>query len=104
MVATEQEIRAEAALRAIKLGSSVRAAAKRFAVPRSYLQRRIQGIPTRKEVNRDLQSLSPYLERQLSIWAIGQARLGYALSLVKFQAIAQMMLRASGSSKVLGDK
>ncbi|KAI3335376.1 hypothetical protein F4824DRAFT_155351 [Ustulina deusta] len=95
-----QEKRAEATIRAIQLGQSVRSAAIRFGVPRTYLQRRIDGIPTRKETQQSFEAISPYLEAQLVHCAVGQARLGFAPSLVKFQAVTQNMLQAS-SKKTL---
>ncbi|KAI1157275.1 hypothetical protein F5B18DRAFT_645665 [Nemania serpens] len=102
MPATTYEQRAEAAVRAVMLGMSIRGAATKWQISRSYVKRRLDGIPTRKEVNNNFQALSPYLESQLCHWAIGQARLGYAPSLVKFQAMAQRLLTASSDGKKLG--
>jgi hypothetical protein len=87
------------AARDVKLGMGVRPAARKWDVSRTTLQRRLDGIPTRKETNRNLQSLSPYLEAQMVYWAVGQARLGYAPSLVKFRSIANAMLSSTGALK-----
>ncbi|KAI1821376.1 hypothetical protein F4861DRAFT_532993 [Xylaria intraflava] len=98
MVLYSTEKRAQAAVRDVKLGMPVRAASRKWTIPRSYLQRRLEGIPTRKEVSRDQQALSPLLEKQLVTWAVGQARLGYAPSVIKFKHMAQRLLNASGTS------
>ncbi|GAP89887.1 putative transposase [Rosellinia necatrix] len=102
MPASSQEMHAKAAIRDVQLGMSVRGAALKWNVQRTYLQRRFQGIPTRKETNRSLQALSPYLENQLATWCIGQAKLGYAPSLTKLRMIAQRALAASSGPRTLG--
>lgn len=52
--------RAEAAVRDVVLGTLVRAAVTKWDVERTYVRRRIAGIPTRKEANQQQQRLSPY--------------------------------------------
>lgn len=99
MPSLSNEARYWGAVRDVKLGMGVRPAARKWAVSRTTLQRRLDGIPTRKETNRNLQTLSPYLEGQLAYWAVGQARLGYAPSLVKFRSIANAMLSSTGVLK-----
>ena len=99
MPSLSEESRYWGAVRDVKLGMGVRPAARKWDVSRTTLQRRLDGIPTRKETNRNLQSLSPYLEAQLVYWSVGQARLGYAPSLVKFRSVANNMLSSSGVLK-----
>ncbi|KAI0831525.1 hypothetical protein F5Y06DRAFT_281506 [Hypoxylon sp. FL0890] len=96
------QLRTQAAARAALCGMPVRQAARKWDIPRTTLQRRLDGIPTCKEVNIDQQALSPYIEAQLASWAIGQARLGYAPTFVTFRKMAQQMATAAGSSKPLG--
>ncbi|KAK8095253.1 transposase [Apiospora kogelbergensis] len=82
----------------------VREAVRKWDATRSYVNRRLAGVPTRQELNKDRQALSPLLEAQLAHWAIGQARLGFAPALVKFRSMAQRMLNASGTSYQLGQR
>ncbi|KAK8096427.1 uncharacterized protein PG998_014295 [Apiospora kogelbergensis] len=96
--------RAQAAIRDVKLGVAVRESARKWSASRSYIQRRLAGVPTRSEFNKDLQVLSPLLEAELAYWAVGQARLGFAPALVKFRLMAQRMLNASGASHTLGQQ
>ncbi|KAI0854626.1 hypothetical protein F4860DRAFT_508085 [Xylaria cubensis] len=86
MTLSDLRKRESAAVRDVKLGLSIRAAATKWNTSRSGVTRRLQGIPTRNQLNRDFQALSPYLESKLACWAIGQARLGYAPTLVKMDA------------------
>ena len=58
--------RAAAAIRSIQLGTPLRQAAREWGVDRSFLLRRLRGIPTRKEAYANLQALSTYHERQLA--------------------------------------
>ncbi len=103
MAISDDQRRLAAAVRDVKLGVGQRQAALRWDVPRSTIQRRLQGIPTRKQTYQHLQALSPHLEKQLANWAIGQARLGFAPAIVKFKFIAEkMLLSASGSPRRLG--
>jgi len=96
--------RAQAAVRDVKLGAATRESARKWLAPRSYIQRRLAGVPTRSEFNKDQQVLSPLLEDELAHWAVGQARLGFAPALVKFRFMAQRMLNASGASHTLGQR
>lgn len=52
--------RAEAAVRDVVLGMPVCAAVTKWNVERTYVQRRIVGISTRKKANQQQQRLSPY--------------------------------------------
>ncbi|KAK6858945.1 hypothetical protein PG995_004798 [Apiospora arundinis] len=81
--------RAHAAVRDVKLGMAVREAAR-------------NGIPTRRETYANQQALSPLLEAQLTHWAVGQARLGFAPALTKFRLMAQRLVNASGASHTIG--
>ncbi|KAI0435811.1 hypothetical protein F4803DRAFT_573772 [Xylaria telfairii] len=102
MPTSSDKKRAEAAVRDVVLGTPVRAAAIKWDVERTYIQRRIAGIPTRKEANQQQQRLSPFMEQQLANWAIGQARLGFSPPLVRFRAMALHYLKASGSDITIG--
>ncbi|KAK5637617.1 hypothetical protein RRF57_013332 [Xylaria bambusicola] len=98
------ENRAEVAVRAVMLGMPMRQAARKWNIDRSYIRRRLNGIPTRKETNQHLQAVPINLERRLANWAIGQARLGFAPSIVKLKIIAERMAQASGSPRSLGSQ
>lgn len=104
MPLVSEEQRAAAAVRACKLGMPIRQAAREWDVNRSYILRRLRGVPTRKETYAHLQALSTYYEQQLANWAIGQARLGFALSIVKFRLMAKRMLNVSSGNRSLGKK
>ncbi|KAK8073370.1 transposase [Apiospora phragmitis] len=104
MASFEAQKRAHAAIHDVKLGLGVREAVRKWDATRSYVNRRLAGVPTRQELNKDRQALSPLLEAQLAHWAIGQARLGFAPALVKFRSMAQRMLNASGTSYQLGQR
>ncbi len=93
---------AQATAREVNLGAPIRQACDKWQANRSYVRRRLEGIPTREETNAEAQALSVNLEQKLAFWAIGQARLGFAPALVKFRSMAQRMLAASGSSHQLG--
>lgn len=58
--------RAQAAVRDVKLGAATRESARKWLAPRSYIQRRLAGVPTRSEFNKDQQALSPLLEDELA--------------------------------------
>ncbi|KAK8093141.1 uncharacterized protein PG998_014542 [Apiospora kogelbergensis] len=75
MSSFETEKHAQAAIRDVKLGVAVRESARTWSASRSYIQRRLAGVPTRSEFNKDLQVLPPLLEAELAYWAVGQARL-----------------------------
>jgi len=62
MSSFETQKRAHAAIRDVNLGLGVREAARKWDAPRSYLTRRLAGVPTRQELNKDRQALSPLLE------------------------------------------
>jgi hypothetical protein len=102
MPATDRQVRRDAAVRQVMLGGGVRAAARQWAVDRRYINRRIEGVPTREETNSSQQLLSPHFEGQLANWAIGQARLGYAPALFKFRLYVQNLLHAGGGAYRLG--
>ena len=92
------------ALRDQKRGKSVRSSAGDNGVERTYLRRRIKGIPTRAEVNESRQKLSKRQESLLAKWIIVQGKLGYAPPHTRFRTFAQRMLANSGSDEVLGKK
>ncbi|KAK6840985.1 hypothetical protein PG987_001845 [Apiospora arundinis] len=104
MSSYEVQQRAQAAIRDVKLGMAVREAARKWDMRRTYLRRRLDGIPTKKEAYEDQQALSPLLESQLAQWVIGQSRLGFAPALVKFRFMAQQLLNASGASHTVGQR
>ncbi|OBS16973.1 hypothetical protein FPOA_12482 [Fusarium poae] len=70
-------------------GTSIREASKRHLVDRTYLTRRINGIPTKEEVDEKKQVLSRHQETHLANWAIAQGRLGYAPPMIRFRFYAQ---------------
>ena len=92
------------ALREVKRGKSVASAAKNNDVERTYLRRRIEGIPTRQLSDEARQKLSKTQEARLSKWIILQGKLGYAPPHHRFRGFAQRVLANSGSTEQLGAK
>ena len=90
------------ALREVKHGKSVASAAKNNDVERTYLRRRIKGIPTRQVSDEARQKLSKTQEARLSKWIILQGKLGYAPPNHRFRGFAQRVLANSGSTEQLG--
>ncbi|KAJ8132642.1 hypothetical protein O1611_g991 [Lasiodiplodia mahajangana] len=93
---------AAAAVRAVHPSTPAQEAARKWDVDRSYIRRRIRGIPTRKQAYANLQALSIYYETQLANWAIGHARVGFVPSLFKLKLMAERMLKAPRRDRSLG--
>jgi hypothetical protein len=87
---------------AVNRGESIRHAAKRNEFDRCYLQRRLDGVPTREEYNKGLQSSSNVQESWLADWATTQGRLGHAPPLLHFKQFAQRVLYNNGIEHTLG--
>lgn len=66
MASFEAQKRAHAAIHDVKLGLGGREAVRKWDATRSYVNRRLAGVPTRQELNKDRQALSPLLEAQLA--------------------------------------
>ncbi|RYP02834.1 hypothetical protein DL765_010673 [Monosporascus sp. GIB2] len=104
MTEISTEKRAEHAILDINSGKSIRAASKDHDVNRTYLTRRILGIPTRAEANEKFQALSQVQEAHLASWAVTQASLGYAPPLHRFKGYAQRILAYNSHHQKLGKK
>ncbi|RYP74072.1 hypothetical protein DL771_003261 [Monosporascus sp. 5C6A] len=98
------QLRAAKAIDEVADGRSIRAASKRYQVERTYLRRRIEGIQTREEYNKDRQKVSEVLEDRLAKWIVTQGQLGYAPPHARFRAYAQRLLVNSNSRERLGKK
>ncbi|OBS20524.1 hypothetical protein FPOA_17809 [Fusarium poae] len=96
------QLRTDRAIDDVLRGTSIREASKRHLVDRTYLTRRINGIPTKEEVDEKKQVLSRHQETHLANWAIAQGRLGYAPPMIRFRFYAQHILKHNGSTHTLG--
>ena len=101
-MATDRENKLRAAIRATKNGTSVRSAAKQHSIPRSTLQRHINGGQTIREAHEKQQNLSPRQEALLVRWVQTQTKLGYAPPHSRFTMYALRISRASGGPSTLG--
>ena len=101
-MATDREKKLRAAISATKNGSSIRAAAKRHAIPRSTLQRHIDGGQTVREAHEKQQNLSPRQEAFLVRWVKTQTKLGFAPPHSRFTIYALRISRASGGPQTFG--
>jgi hypothetical protein len=97
---TEREI--EAALTAVFSGLSIRAAAKKYAIPLSTLYGRYQGASSRKEAFQHLQALQPVQESLLAKWVLTQEALGVPPTHAQVAYLGQRVLTTSGSAEKLG--
>jgi hypothetical protein len=98
------QLRLTQALGAVLNGDSVRHAAAAADLDRRTLVRRIEGVPTRIEVNEALQHLSKVQEEWLANWAITQGELGYPPKLYHFKLYAQRILYFNGVDQPLGKR
>ena len=96
--------RARRALRDVERGKSIRQSSRDHDVERTYIRRRIDGVPTRKEADEAKQKLSKTQEDSLARWVVVQGKLGYAPPHARFRAFAQQLLTNSGSTERLGNK
>lgn len=96
--------RARRALRDVERGKSIRQSSRDHDVERTYIRRRIDGVPTRKEADEAKQKLSKTQEASLARWIVVQGKLGYAPPHARFRAFAQQLLTNSGSTERLGNK
>ena len=64
------QFRAARAIDDVANGRSVKAASKIHQVERTYLRRRLQGVPTREEVNEARQTLLKKQEDGLARWIV----------------------------------
>ena len=61
-------------------GENVARAARDSGVPRTTLQRRLNGFLTHSEAAQSQQRLSPVQEKHLTDWALAQAALGLVVA------------------------
>jgi hypothetical protein len=102
MVDTDRERCIEAAIDRIRDGESIRVVATDVGIPRSTLQRRIDGAVSRNTVAKDLQKLPPEAERLLIDWIMSEETAGNAPSLPRIAEVAEVLLSEGGSTGVLG--
>ena len=91
---TEAEI--SQALESILNGQSIKTAAKEWGIPRSTLQRRIQGAQSRASIAASRQKLSPTQESHLVQWVQVQAALGLPPTHQQVREFAERILRLQG--------
>ncbi|RYP61877.1 hypothetical protein DL771_009966 [Monosporascus sp. 5C6A] len=96
------QFRAAQAIEEVSRGRSLRSASKGYDVDRRYITRRIEGVPTREEVNEAQQKLSRVQEEGLAYWVIVQGQLGYAPPHSRFRLYAQRLLIHNGNPQRLG--
>ena len=97
---TEAEI--SQALESILNGQSIKTAAKEWGIPRSTLQRRIQGAQSRASIAASRQKLSPTQESHLVQWVQVQAALGLPPTHQQVREFAERILRLQGGPQTLG--
>ena len=99
---SDREKRMHAAIQAAKNGTSVRAAARKHSIPRTTLQRHINGGQTIHEAHEKQQSLSPRQEAHLVRWVKLQTKLGFSSPHSRLMMYALRISRASGGPKTFG--
>lgn len=92
------------ALEAIQNGVSQRKAAKRWGVPRSTLQKRLNGSKSRSDANEYLQRLSKQQESHLAEWILVQSNLGLPLTRQQIKEFASRIVKAGGNDQPLGKR
>jgi len=81
---------------------SIRKLATKFGVPYASLHGRTKGVLSRKEYYEHQQLLCPGEEESLKDWCIQLARWGWPLRICQLRAMAVELLRAKGSTELLG--
>lgn len=99
---TEKSI--ASALEAIQNGLSQRKAAKRWGIPRSTLQKRLNGSQSRSDANEYLQRLSRQQESHLAEWVLVQSNLGLPLTRQQIQEFASRIVKQGGNDQPLGKR
>ena len=82
--------------------TSVRKAAEFYSVPRSTLQRRVNGTPTRQIARAEQQILSPVQEDMLAQWCLNLGALAQAPNHAQIREMASLILRVNGYTEALG--
>lgn len=90
------------ALDAIKGGQSLRKAASQWGVPRTTLQRRMQGAQSREIAFSEQQRLSQAQESNLAEWVRIQVVLGLPPTYHQIREFAERILQTQGDSRPLG--
>ena len=99
---SSSQFRAAAAIQDVENGRSLRQSSIYHQVPRNYITRRIQGLPTREDANEAHQKLSKDQETYLANWIITQGTLGYAPPHSRFRLFAQRLLIYNGGIQHFG--
>lgn len=97
---TEQDL--QNAIQDVISGKSQAESAKRWAVPRSTLSKRLQGGTSREEAFQPLQRLSSVLEERLCGWMIIEDTVGHALTHCQIREVAGRMARNNGDEEPIG--
>ncbi|KAG6979678.1 hypothetical protein FocnCong_v010313 [Fusarium oxysporum f. sp. conglutinans] len=92
----------EAMLDVTDNGFSQNKSAQKREVPRSALEDRLRGLPSRPEVTQPAQLLSKCEESRLVVWILRQEALGYAPSHSQVRATVTALLRQQGREKPIG--
>lgn len=92
------------ALHAIANGMSQNKAELEYGVPRSTLQNRLKGIPTRQQAHAHEQRLSPTQEDHLAEWILNQECLGKGPTHQQIRIFAGRILDVKGDAKPLGKR
>lgn len=83
-------------------GTSQRVAAKRWHIPRTTLQDRLNGGTSHAKAHECRQRFSPQLETMLSNWISKLATLSVALTQAQFKEFARCILVVHGDNQPLG--
>ena len=101
-MSTENRIQLALADLETKRFTSVRKAAEFYSVPRSTLQDRFNGKPTRQEGHSYRQVLSPLQEEMLAKWCLDLECLAQAPNHAQIREMASLILRTNGLTQTLG--
>lgn len=95
------ETQVQCAIQAVVSGQSVRAASKFYGTPKSTIQRRIDGTPSRAVTNTSSQRLAPEQEKAFEGWILTQEALGFPLTHA-IRRIAGRISEAAGADSKVG--
>jgi hypothetical protein len=90
------------ALNDIQNGVSQRKASKQWGIPRSTLQKRLNGSQPRAGANEHLQRLSRQQESHLAEWVRVQSNLGLPPTRQQIAEFASRVVKAGGNDRPLG--
>lgn len=97
---TEQDL--QNAIQDVMSGKGQSESAKRWAVPRSTLNKRLRGSTSREDAFQQLQRLPSYLEERLCSWMIIEDTVGHALTHGQIREMAGRIASNMGDEEPIG--